>query len=323
MKKLLLTSMFFSALALGLTGCLKDKGFEDHEYGINDPDNSPVGIGFPEAQNAINNRSIDAISTPQTLSDPTIVLFGAEPAKEDIHITLVANPALVTAYNTANGTSLVALPAAQYSQPTLQVVIPKGQRTGQLKLTFANAGAIDPTKLYAFGYTISSIQEAGYTIASNYKNFLLAVAIKNKYDGRYRVTGTFVDLTNAAFTSVLPNEVQLITSGPTSVTAYRVINGALLPAYLFSNAGAGTYYGNFGAVFNFNGTTNKLVSVTNFYGQPSSNGRSAAIDPSGDAEGKNQFFPADHSIKAKYFLLQPGSTVRSKFDETYTYLGPR
>lgn len=322
MKKIAFFSLLLSVL--GLTGCLKDKGFEDHKYGINDPDDSPVGIGFPEAQNKINNRSIDAKSTPQALSDPTIVLFGSEPATQDIHITLVANPSLITAYNTANGTSLVALTSSQYSIPSLQLTIPKGERMAKMTINFPNASTIDPTKFYALGFSVASVSEPGYTIASNFKDFLLGVAIKNKYDGIYRVTGTFVDATNATFTSTYPHSnVHLITSGPNSVTVYRNINGVLTPGYLFSAAGAGTFYGNFGVVLTFDPATDKIISVTNHYGQPSSNGRSAAVDPSGDAEGKNRFFPADHSIKAKYFMLQPGATIRSRFDEVYTYTGAR
>jgi len=324
MKKVFITSLLVSALGLGFTGCLKDKGFEDHEYGINDPDDSPVGIGIPEAQNDINNRSIDASASPQTLEDAHVVLFGGEAAKEDIHVKLVLNNQIITDYNTANGTNLVVLPTTSYNIPSLEVVIPKGQKMGNIVINFPNASTMDPTKLYALGFTVQGVTESGYTIAENYKNLLLTVAIKNKYDGVYTVTGVYKDIPNAGFTATYPHTNRhLITSGPNSVTLYSFINGALTPGYLFSNAGAGTYYGNWAPIFTFDPATNKLISVTNYYGQgTNSSGRSGAIDPTGDAEGKNRFFPADHSIKAKYIMIQNGAN-RATFDETYTYTGPR
>ena len=47
MKKILLTSSLFAVMALLLTSCLKDKGFDNQTYGINDPDTQPPGVGFP------------------------------------------------------------------------------------------------------------------------------------------------------------------------------------------------------------------------------------------------------------------------------------
>ena len=85
---------------------------------------------------------------------------------------------------------------------------------------------------------------------------------------------------------------------------------------------AGSYYGSFAPVFNFDADGN-VTSVVNYYGQPSSNGRRAQLDPTGvnkmtfDAGGKPK------ELKVKYFMLQPGTTVRCKFSETFTYLGPR
>ena len=46
MKKISITLALFTAMAFAFTGCLKDKGFENGEYGINDPDTQPPGVGF-------------------------------------------------------------------------------------------------------------------------------------------------------------------------------------------------------------------------------------------------------------------------------------
>ena len=44
MKKITLLAL--AAITMVSTGCLKDKGFENQEYGIKDPSSSPAGIGF-------------------------------------------------------------------------------------------------------------------------------------------------------------------------------------------------------------------------------------------------------------------------------------
>lgn len=46
MKRIKSLSLLLVAIAIAGTGCLKDKGFDNHEYGINDPDGSPAGVGF-------------------------------------------------------------------------------------------------------------------------------------------------------------------------------------------------------------------------------------------------------------------------------------
>ncbi len=124
-------------------------------------------------------------------------------------------------------------------------------------------------------------------------------------------------MVNPALSSVpgdpYPFEVELKTTGPTSVGMY-------VPNLNFAHLIAtGSYYGNYGPIFNFDEATNKIISVTNKFGQPSpGNARGAEIDPT----GINTFDPATKTINAKYFMLQGGS-VRTKFDDKLTYMGPR
>ncbi|MBL0130553.1 MAG: hypothetical protein IPP43_05085 [Chitinophagaceae bacterium] len=47
MKRILITTTLFAALAVLFTSCLKDKGFDNGTYGINDTDTQPPGVGFP------------------------------------------------------------------------------------------------------------------------------------------------------------------------------------------------------------------------------------------------------------------------------------
>lgn len=307
MKKILSSLLMASSVFL-LSGCLKDKGFEDQKYGIQIAE--VKGVTFAEAATSPLEKALNVSTTAQTLST-SIHIEADKPPTQDVHVTIVLNPTLVSA------AGFTAIPAGTFNVP-LSITIPAGKMSADVVVTIPNTTTFNPSLTYAIGFTISSV-DAGYTIASNFKDIVISFSIKNKYDGHYRVTGTFVDLTNPTFTSVLPNEVDLVTSGPNSVTVYRNINGAPLPAYLFSAAGAGTYYGSFGVTFTFDANDN-LVSVVNFFGQPSPNNRWAFIDPT----GVNKYDPAAKTIKAKYTLNQPtAATVRSRFDETYTYMRPR
>src|SRR5690348_16563785 len=106
MKKILLASSLFTAMGFMFTSCLKDKGFENGTYGLNGVTDHPA-VGMPEAAKAINAFAVNALATPQTLNTPFINLLADAPAASDVHVVLALDNTLVTAYNTANGTSLV------------------------------------------------------------------------------------------------------------------------------------------------------------------------------------------------------------------------
>ncbi len=314
MKNLFRSVLLASVITLTGVGCLKDEGFEDQKYGTQIQE--VKGVAFNQAAVSPVVLGITSQTTSQTVDGPVITLEQEGTAATDVTVNIQVNNTLVT------DLKYTPLPPSVYTISTLTPVIPLGQKSTLIKITIPNSSTLDPTKTYGVGLTITSVS-SGYTIAANSKDVVIAFTVKNKYDGKYRVTGTFVDLTNATFTSALPNDVELRTEGPNSVVVYRLINGAYSPGYLFLAAGAGTFYGSFGVRFIFDNNDN-LIRVENFYGQPSPNNRFAFIDPTGSAEGKNKFFTADHSIKAKYTLNQPTeATVRSRFDELYTYLGPR
>jgi hypothetical protein len=148
-------------------------------------------------------------------------------------------------------------------------------------------------------------------------------AARNQWDGRYRMEGTMTDHSNAAY-GWMNNTYQytLQTSGAT--TDSLVSNDLNFPGIIIGNTGGGitnaTYYSKFGLVMTFDAATNKVTSVTNYYGQPSSSGRSAVLDPT----GVNSIDPATKNIKVKFFMNETGVTGhRATFDVTLVYLGAR
>jgi hypothetical protein len=191
MKKLISSTLLLATLAVAFTGCLKDKGFDNHTYGINDPDTQPPGVGFPLGINAKNTFGLDAgIATVQVINNVAwINLEGGTPAKSDVHVTLVVNDNLRTAYNTANGTNI--LSAAGFYNVALTITIPAGATGVNVPINVPSTVLMNPNNTYGLGLTITAV-DGGYRIAENLKNILVEISVKNKYDGVYSIVSGFV-----------------------------------------------------------------------------------------------------------------------------------
>ena len=87
---------------------------------------------------------------------------------------------------------------------------------------------------------------------------------------------------------------------------------AKLGKFIFRGANV-SGYGSFAPVFKFDANDN-VIAVTNFWGQPAGNGRSARLDPS----GINKYDAATKTIKVKYWLVQAGND-RTVFDEVFVW----
>jgi hypothetical protein len=167
-----------------------------------------------------------------------------------------------------------------------------------------------------FSHPVSYKVTAASGASRIYVVVVASLPIVNKYEGSYTVTGTVVDKHLSTITGRFPWNVYLNTTGPTQVTVTDLdVTGAYYHAIL--NGSDDSYYGGFGVVFNFD-SNNNVTSVVNYYGQPSSNGRSAELDPS----GINKWDPATKVLKVKYWMNQTGlndaNGHRTYFDETFT-----
>ncbi len=133
----------------------------------------------------------------------------------------------------------------------------------------------------------------------------------NLASARYVCTGTLKDFTTASITGFYPWNV---TIRQTSFERLELVDddSKEVQHKILSN-GSASSYGQYGVVFVFDAQYN-VVGVVNKFGQPSPNGRSAELDPS----GINKFDPATRVLRVKYWLNQPGSTHRTVFDETMT-----
>jgi hypothetical protein len=309
--------------AVTLSSCLKDDLYDQNKVqsvAAKDGTTKIIELGVTGTSNSnFMVLAFNSSNTDTTFNLIPVTLASSEPAPEDINVTLEKNDAIVDAYNNDNGTAYTVPSSNMYTvlNPGGVVTIPKGSNTGYLKIKIKPNDFIGTD--WALGYKIKSVDKAGYFISGNLNQAIVAIAIKNKYDGHYRVTGTMVDATNPAITGAQPIEVDLETLGSNSVVL-NPTQGPFAGAYLYPilNAGSGSGYGSFSPVFTFDANDN-IISVTNVYGQPAANGRSGELDPS----GVNKWFASDKHIEVKYWMNQPGTTHRSSMNEKFTYLRPR
>ncbi len=255
--------------------------------------------------------------------------------KDDIAAVAAADP------------TYIVLPAAWY---TLQVSdnVPKVGGTGgtwtftmkpgefakQMYITIPDATLLNPSALYALGFTISSVDADG--IITEAKTVVVEIGAKNNWDGVYAVTGPMIDAINPALIQwnnpllagdPFPGahggawELHLITTGGSQCLMFdNTIWGDYFHPIL--NGAANSGYGTFALIVNFNPATNTVSSVTNYYA-PAGNTRQAALDPSGI-----NAVQGNRDILIKYFMLQPNQPlpppfIRTTFDEKWEYTGPR
>lgn len=336
MKKIFVSSLSVIALAILGTGCLKDKGFDDKRYGTVVSDGRAVSFPQSRSANSITYGVVSSAST-QDIAGPIIALE-APIQSSDVNVTLQINDALVTA-----DPDLTILPPSEYTVNLNRTIRAGAAYDSSFKITLPNSSNLDPNLIYAIGITIASADN-GFNVASNMKNIVLKFTVKNKYDGVYTNTGSYVDNSNALFTGRYPLQYRLVTTGPASVDVQVFVNGSWDPAYLFSNNGANSLYSSYGLTMTFDPTTDDIIDLHNYYGDPSkavtavgnpgagsgapnyaaANGRRATLDPTGvnnwDGSGVTPV------ITIKHFMLQPSVVPvgpRCEFDEVWEYTGPR
>jgi hypothetical protein len=311
-------TLSIALVSFGMASCLKDNAYEDQKIQSTRSEGTPKIVEMKIAAN--NSKNFVSLAYNNSNNDTVVDLVPInlatdDVAPEDINVTLELKPNLVQVYNDSNSTSYE-VPSAFVTivNPGNVVTIPKGSHTGYLQVKFKPSNLIG--KDWAFGFAIASIDKAGYTISGNLSSGVVGILIKNKYDGAYSVDGTLIDLLAPGNSSTpdgpYPFKLELHTTSASSVVMWTKGNGE------YHLIAGNSVYGEFSPVFNFDLATNKIISVTNFYGQPSpGRGRSASIDASGA-----NVYNTDKSIDVKYLMRQNG-TLKATFDEHFTYVGPR
>lgn len=317
-------SLSLVALAiLSLTSCLKDKGYENGTYGMA-PVSGSEFVSIPLSSNSPNALALESKSGNQTLSLFKVAYEYVDAAKEDIKVGFTKDDAAVKAIDA----TLTLLPSAVISfTGAPEVTIKTGERvSGNFSMNI-NTSTLDPLKTYGIAFTISSVSKSGVSIPKNLKTVVYKIALKNKFDGVYKVTGTMVDALNSGLTNWMPFwTANLETTGPNSVAVRDMTYTGDIFHPIMSN-GSASYYGGFGIYLTFDGTTNRATNMVSPYepGQVpggATNTRTARLDPS----FTSTFNPTTKTIRIKYFMYQPSALAsgpRVVFDETWTYQKPR
>jgi hypothetical protein len=198
---------------------LKDKDFDAQRYGLQIQEIK--GVAFPNANASPLSYGLDASSSPQTVNDLLfLTLETGSVAETDVNVTITNTTGtqaagLIAAYNAANGTNVQVLQSNLWSIP-FNATIPAGQKSLMLPLTITNTSGLNPNLAYGIALTISSAS-SGYQVAENQKTVLVIFSIKNKYDGRYTLTGFH---NRTPYTYPYEVEMHLVTTGPSSVIYY-------------------------------------------------------------------------------------------------------
>jgi hypothetical protein len=209
------------------TGCLKDKGFEAGNYGIQIAE--VKGVAFPAASRSPLGYGLDVSASPQVINGLLYVTVeAANAAESDITVGLsnttgTATSGDIAAYNAAHGTNVQVLPSALWNIPA-SVVIPAGAKNVMLPVTVTNTTSLDPNQSYGISITMTSAS-SGYQVAANQRKVLVIFSVKNQYDGKYTLRGQFYHPTSAPTYPWYTTNVDMITTGPQSVKMYSALFG--------------------------------------------------------------------------------------------------
>lgn len=318
MKHLL--NMRFSAAILVAVALLMSSCLKNNKYYVDFGDYEP-NVELPLAATNVNNPfsfSYDVADTPATFYVVVNYASMDKPSKP-VSVTLGIDQDYLTQYN-ADQTAAdpdfepyELMPDSVYQFESMTATIPAGQRQAWVPVKIFTT-KLAPGHAYILPVTIT---QADVKI-SNWNHLMANIGAKNKYDGKYSVTGTFVDLTNPAFTGYYPKNVSLVTQGLSSVAYLDETLGSY--GYVF-NTGAGlSYFGNWDPVFWFDENGN-VTKVTNFFQDPAPRSRDSQLDT--DTPGAVNKYDFDtKTLDVNYYFMQGGS-IRGKIHEVFTYKGPR
>ncbi len=310
-------------LSITVTSCLKDSEYDNGQIqSVANGNIKVIGLGLSVTSSSnFVTISVDASNSDTTFNIVPVTLGGPSAAPSDIHVTLALNDTLVSQYDTANGTTYTVPASSIYSFPNgLVVTIPKGSRTGMLAIKCKPNDLLPGP--YALGFTITGIAESGYVISGNYNSGIVALGVKNQYDGQYGLTIKTVgwDAYGIAdgVTNVWPGNISLVTSGVSSVTTTTSVGGVGSLQFAFTATGSVTGFGATMPQFTFDPSSNKLTAVTNL-AAPDARQRAFHINP---AVTTSRFDPATRTIYAAYIMTQLGRPDQQIYD-TLNYVGPR
>jgi len=304
------TALFATAIVCTLSSCLKDKEVDEGRMGIIVNESMKL-VEIAGPANGLVNVDLVGSNNDTTVNIVVVKLASAALPTNDIQVTLALEPAIVSDYNSQHGTNYVVPNASLYSIPSLTVTIPKGSREGYLQLKTKPNNLFGSA--YALGVRVVSTSDPSITISGNYGKQVVALTIRNKYDGRYQLKGYH---NRPTLDFPYDQEVHMVTQGASSVIFYWPKVTAFGHPIGTGPGGVSWYGTAIQPVVTFDPATD---IVTNVFNNPPNTTPITRYD---GATGSNvsRFEPATRRIIVHWNYNN--NPARAFFD-TLTYIGPR
>jgi hypothetical protein len=193
MRKLLAASV----ILLVISSCVKERG---NNFALKATP-TPNTVGFP---NALESSVLNISNTP-SIVNIYVEANSADNSNPAVTVTIVKNTAILA------GSGYEPLPDSTYQLLNTTATVDPVTKLAifQVKI-YSNK--IDLSHAYALSYSIASA--TGATIADNKKDLIMAVGVKNIYDGVYMMKGETLRAGDPGKTGhFVPLEMSLITFG--------------------------------------------------------------------------------------------------------------
>lgn len=247
-------------------------------------------------------------------------------------LTFDTDTSLLKQYNEDEETEFIPLPvslatttpALTAGKVTLQ--FGPGEFSKAITVSVPNATLFDFSKQYALAYTLTEVSGTGVISEGSDKTVIAQVLVKNKYDGKYTVTANsdMIDIVVPTLTGWYPFTYELETSGENSCTCLLTDPGYFTYYHPITSGGSPSAYGSFGIEIFFDPATGNVTGLKNPWGSPAPNTRDILLDDSQTWK----YDAATKTVRIKYYMTMSSAVptpphIRTTFDETWTYKGPR
>jgi Domain of unknown function (DUF1735) len=255
MNKKFINFMGMLAVVAGMTSCLKDKGFDDQDYGV-DISGTP----------SVSNRSVKILEGGTSSGDIKKLVFAdgsaaldslefsvayvdyttptSQLASADVTVTFGTDPAYVAAYNATSTVQYELMPDSLFILSKTSVVIKKGTFVSELVKVYFKPNKFDGSKTYLLPIVLKTATGiSGIQIQQNFGRISytkIGNVLSGKYSHRFRrfqvADTTGVPLQNIFSTVIIPpvSPSEVMTTEPYTTTFIDASGGIVLG---FTNTG--------------------------------------------------------------------------------------
>ena len=223
---------------------------------------------------------------------------------------IILNPGVVYDYNDANGTNYNVVPSSVFGLENTEFMLTPTERSKTVRIRIRPSDIANGQN--AIGLSIAEVE--GGEVSRIAGSLVVAIAVKNKYDGQYHLKGHFTRTDLPAYNGPFETEVEMITTGPNSIAMFWPDAGTIIS--LFQIMVSLTAFSNVAPEVFFN-SSDQVISLNNITGDPATG---PFMTPFPGANSR--FEDGDPAvIYLKYYYgVTPANRV---FADTLTFIGPR